>query len=96
MEHLLPQDASDAVRLDSRLRRAKVPEFIGVDRFPWPAWTLWPTSTHACPFADDSVDLVYASHSLEHVRDLSSVVREISHLQAWRLCIVALPYHTQD
>ena len=70
--------------------------FFGLDRFPMPGVAVVADLDRgALPFATDSVDVVVACHSLEHVRDLLGVMREI-----WRIgrpgaqvCIVA-PYFT--
>lgn len=71
-------------------------DFIGLDRFPLPGVDIvCNLDTEGIPLPDDHCDLVYASHSLEHVRDLLGCLREI-----WRvskpgaqLCIVA-PYYS--
>jgi SAM-dependent methyltransferase len=70
--------------------------FVGLDRFPMPGVAVIADLDHAAlPFATDSFDIVMASHSLEHVKNLLGVMREI-----WRIgrpgaqvCIVA-PYFT--
>jgi SAM-dependent methyltransferase len=70
--------------------------FLGVDRFPLPGVdVVCDLDKGGIPFPDDYFGLVYASHSLEHVRDLMAVMTEI-----WRvcrpgaqLCIVA-PYYS--
>lgn len=70
--------------------------FVGLDRFPMPGVSVVADLDRgALPFTSDSFDLVLAFHSLEHVRDLLAVMREI-----WRVgrpgaqvCIVA-PYFT--
>jgi SAM-dependent methyltransferase len=70
--------------------------FFGVDRYPMPGVAvIADLDGGALPFATGSIDLVVAVHSLEHVRDLMGVMREI-----WRVgrpgaqvCIVA-PYFT--
>lgn len=76
-------------------KRSSRADFIGLDRFSLPGVdVIVDLNKGAIPFPDNCFDLVYASHSLEHVHDLIGVVREI-----WRvskpgaqLCILA-PYH---
>lgn len=73
------------------------PAFVGIDRFAMPGVdVLVDLDRGALPFADDSFDLIYAFHSLEHVADLMEMMREI-----WRVgrpgaqvCIGA-PYYWQ-
>jgi SAM-dependent methyltransferase len=74
----------------------KLPEFIGVDRFPLPGVDVVADLDAPLPFADDCVDLVYASHSLEHIRDLTKTIREVSRIckHGAQICIVA-PYYQQ-
>jgi SAM-dependent methyltransferase len=73
-----------------------VPGFFGVDRFLLPGVHVVADLDAPLPFRDDTFDLVFASHALEHVADLFGVLREI-----WRvsrggaqLCIAA-PYYSQ-
>lgn len=57
-------------------------DFIGLDRFPLPGVDVTCDLDRDClPFPDDYFDLVYASHSLEHLQDLLGVMVEI-----WRVC----------
>src|SRR6266850_605883 len=88
--------ATGQVRVDLGCGRIKLPGFIGVDRFPMPGVDIVADLDERLPFADDSVDMVYASHSLEHVSDLSQVMREVHRIckHGAQLCIVA-PYHQQ-
>ncbi len=88
--------ASRSVRVDLGCGRAKAPELIGVDRFPMPGVDVVADLDAGLPFADDSVELIYASHSLEHVRDLPRVMRELYRISKHgaQLCIVA-PYDAQ-
>lgn len=84
------------VRIDLGCGRIRLPGFIGVDRFPMPGVDIVADLDAGLPFADDSVDLILASHSLEHVRNLAGVIREISRVckHGAQLCIIA-PYHAQ-
>jgi len=83
-------------RVDLGCGRVKPPGFIGVDRFPLPGVDLVADLDERLPFDDDSVDLIHASHSLEHVRDLSKVIREVYRISKHgaQICIVA-PYYQQ-
>jgi SAM-dependent methyltransferase len=83
-------------RLDVGSGSKKRDGFFGLDRFPMPGVAVVADLDRgALPFASDSFDLVVAFHSLEHVKDLVAVMREI-----WRIgkpgaqvCVVA-PYFT--
>lgn len=70
--------------------------FIGVDRFPLENVDVVADLDGRLPFDSDSVDLVYASHSLEHVRDLMATMREVYRIckDGAQICIVA-PYNEQ-
>jgi SAM-dependent methyltransferase len=84
------------VRVDLGCGRAKIPGFIGVDRFPLPGVDIVADLDLPLPFGDDSVDLVHAGHSLEHVHDLPKLIREIYRIcrHGAQICIVA-PYSQQ-
>jgi SAM-dependent methyltransferase len=87
---------SRQVRVDLGCGRVKLPGFIGVDRYPLPGVDVVADLDRPLPFADDSVDLILASHSLEHVHDLSQVIREIYRIckHHAQVCIIA-PYFQQ-
>jgi SAM-dependent methyltransferase len=54
----------------------------GVDRFPAPGVDVLADLTASLPFADGSVDRVYAVHVLEHVLDLVGVMNELHRVLA--------------
>jgi SAM-dependent methyltransferase len=85
------------VRVDLGCGPTKRPGFIGVDRFPLPGVDIVSDLDEPLPFADDSVDLVVASHSLEHIEDLSKTIREVYRIckHGAQICIVA-PYYQQS
>lgn len=70
--------------------------FVGVDRFAIEGVDIVADLNKKLPLSDDSVDLLFASHSLEHVSDLMATVREIYRVckHGSQLCIVA-PYNEQ-
>lgn len=70
--------------------------FLGVDRFPLENVDIVADLDGRLPFDSNSVDLVYASHSLEHVHDLMTTMREIYRIckHGAQICIVA-PYNEQ-
>lgn len=61
--------------------RTKTPGYIGVDRFPLPGVDVVADLNGQFPFDDDSVDVIYACHSLEHLDDLEHTMNEI-----YRIC----------
>lgn len=73
-----------------------LPGFIGVDRFPLPGVQVIADLDKPLPFEDDSVELVHAAHSLEHVSDLIFTMRELYRVckHKAQICIVA-PYYEQ-
>ncbi len=68
------------LRIDLGSGRNAPPGFLGVDRYPLPGVAVVADLERPLPFADSSVDLISASHSLEHVHELMPVMREI-----WRI-----------
>jgi SAM-dependent methyltransferase len=85
------------MKLDIGCGRLKTTGFVGLDRFPLTGVdVVADLDLPTLPFRDDSFDLIYASHSLEHVADLQAAMKEV-----WRVgrpgaqvCIVA-PYWAQ-
>jgi SAM-dependent methyltransferase len=71
------------------------PGFVALDRYPLPGIHVVADLERALPFRSDAFDLVLAHHSLEHVRDLLPVLREIWRVArpGARVCIAA-PYHS--
>lgn len=88
--------ADQPVRVDLGCGGAKPGGFIGIDRYPLNGVDIVADLDKALPLADDSVDLVLASHSLEHVGDLLKTMEEIHRVcrHGAQVCIVA-PYHQQ-
>lgn len=83
-------------RVDLGCGLTKLPGFIGVDRFPMPGVDVIADLDGKLPFEDNSVDLVYASHSLEHVDSIMNTIREIYRIckHGAQICIVS-PYYFQ-
>jgi SAM-dependent methyltransferase len=83
-----------ALEIGCGKKRSYRADFIGLDRFPLPGVdVIVDLDEESIPFPDNFFDLIYASHSLEHVHNLIGVMKEI-----WRiskpdaqLCILA-PY----
>jgi SAM-dependent methyltransferase len=84
------------LRIDLGCGPSKAPGFLGVDRFPLEGVDMVADLNKSLPFADNSVDLVYASHSLEHIQDLMFTMSEVYRICKHRaqICIVA-PYNEQ-
>ena len=70
--------------------------FIGIDRMAMPGVDLIGDLDGTLPLETDSVDLLYASHSLEHAKDIMHTMREIYRVckHGAQVCIVA-PYYEQ-
>lgn len=83
-------------KIDLGCGNSKQDGFIGVDRFDIPGVDVLADFAVSLPFDADLVDLVYASHSLEHSRDLMATMREVYRIckHGAQICIVA-PYHEQ-
>ncbi|MFC4860144.1 methyltransferase domain-containing protein [Pseudomonas sp. MAHUQ-62] len=83
-------------KIDLGCGKRKQEGFIGVDRFPMPDVDVVADIDEQLPFEDNSIDLLFSSHSLEHVRDLMATMREIYRVcrHGAQVCIVA-PYNEQ-
>ncbi|OGP75037.1 MAG: hypothetical protein A2V86_05685 [Deltaproteobacteria bacterium RBG_16_49_23] len=79
------------VRLDLGCGRRKLSGFIGVDHYRHPGVNVVLDLDQPLPFADDSVDLVLASNSLEHVNNLEFTMQEIYRVcrHGAQLCIIS-------
>ena len=74
--------------------RSKAPGFIGIDRFPLPGVDLVADLNDTWPLEDDSVDVVFASHSLEHLDDLPHVMDEMYRVCRHKaLVLILAPYY---
>lgn len=73
--------AAGPVRVDLGCGLSKRDGFVGIDRFPMPKVDIVCDIDQGLPLADDSVDYLVASHSLEHFESLPSVMSEI-----YRIC----------
>ncbi|WP_052759445.1 class I SAM-dependent methyltransferase [Paenibacillus sp. DMB20] len=84
------------MKLDLGCGTNKQMGFIGVDRFPLPDVDVVADIDKGLPFDDNSIDTIFASHSLEHVLDLTGAMKEIYRVcrHGAQICIVA-PYSEQ-
>jgi hypothetical protein len=69
------------LRIDLGCGKNKQTGFIGMDRYALPEVDVVADMNAGLPFRDDSVDLLFASHSLEHVENLMGTIREV-----YRIC----------
>ena len=84
------------LRVDLGCGRKKTAGFIGVDRFALPEVDVVADINRKLPFADGSVDLLLASHSLEHAADLMATMKDLYRIcrHGAQICILA-PYNEQ-
>jgi SAM-dependent methyltransferase len=84
------------IQIDLGCGRNKQAGFIGVDRYPFSGVDVLVNLNQILPFRDDSVDLIFASHSLEHVESLLTIMNEIYRIckHGAQLCVIA-PYSEQ-
>ena len=61
--------------------KTKQKGFIGVDRFPLEGVDIVADLNGTIPFADNSVDVIYSSHALEHLDSIENSMKEI-----YRIC----------
>ncbi|MEK1944923.1 MAG: methyltransferase domain-containing protein [Ensifer adhaerens] len=88
------RNVSGSLRVDLGCGLSKTEGFVGVDRFNLPGVDVVCDLNEDLPFRDDSVDYVMASHSLEHVANLPSTMREIFRICKDRALVTIIsPYH---
>jgi SAM-dependent methyltransferase len=74
----------------------KLDGYIGIDRFPFPCVDIVADLNKAIPFSDDSVDVIYACHSLEHLQSTEHIMNEIYRVGKNHAIIMILaPYYFQ-
>ncbi len=69
------------LRIDLGCGTNKQAGFIGLDRYPLPGVDIVADINRVLPFPDNSCDLLFASHSLEHVAHLLETMKEV-----YRIC----------
>lgn len=65
------------IRLNLGCGNKRKEGFLGIDRFPCAAVDLVADVTSPLPFADSSVDAVWADNLIEHVADIPGLMREV-------------------
>jgi SAM-dependent methyltransferase len=58
-------------------QKKQAPEALGVDRVPYPGVDVVTDLEGPLPFAENSVDHIFAVHVLEHIHDLLGAMREL-------------------
>jgi len=83
-------------RVDLGCGPCKQSGFLGLDRYALPGVDIIADLDGCLPFRDDSVELLVASHSLEHVSHILKTMQEIYRIceHGAQLCIIA-PYSEQ-
>ncbi|WP_407306649.1 class I SAM-dependent methyltransferase [Desulfosporosinus sp. SB140] len=69
------------IKVEIGCGKTKTDGYIGIDRFPLQGVDIVADVDKGLPFDNDSVDVIYASHSLEHMENLQNVMEEI-----YRVC----------
>ena len=69
------------IRLDIGCGRSKFKGTLGVDIAAVPGIDIQADLGSGLPFRENSIDVIYTSHTLEHVDSLTSVMEEL-----WRIC----------
>jgi hypothetical protein len=84
------------IQIDLGCGMNKQAGFIGVDRYPLSGVDVLVNLNQTLPFRDDSADLIFASHSLEHVEALPAIMKELYRISKHgaQICIIA-PYSEQ-
>ena len=69
------------IKVEIGCGKTKTDGYIGVDRFPLQGVDIVADINKGLPFDSDSVDIIYACHSLEHMENLQNIMEEI-----YRIC----------
>lgn len=68
----------ETVKVELGCGFTKTPGYIGIDRFPLPGVDIVTDLNEGIPLEDNSVDVLYSSHSLEHYEDINTIMQEIN------------------
>ena len=69
------------IKVELGCGRTKSEGYIGIDRFPLPGVDIVADLNDRIPMDDNSVDVLFACHSLEHFEDIKHIMEEI-----YRIC----------
>jgi SAM-dependent methyltransferase len=90
----MPATSAAPLRLNIGAGLTRIPDFTNVDIAPWADVTL-DLGRERLPFDDDSVDLIFSYHTLEHIPDYLFALSEIHRvLKHGAPLLVGLPYIT--
>lgn len=71
--------------------------YIGIDRFPLLGVDIVADLDKGIPLEDNSVDIIFCSHSLEHFDNLSNIVNEIYRVCKHKAIVnILVPYHMES
>ncbi|MCX7884028.1 MAG: methyltransferase domain-containing protein [Caloramator sp.] len=84
---------SNYIKVELGCGQTKTPGFIGIDRYELDGVDIVADLNKGIPLEDNSVDLILAIHSLEHLDNLDNIMKEIYRVCKHKalVCIVA-PY----
>lgn len=74
-------DINNLKKVEIGCGKTKTEGYIGVDRFPLEGVDIVADINNGLPFETNSVDVIFACHSLEHMDDLQQIMDEI-----FRIC----------
>lgn len=69
------------IKVELGCGKTKSEGYIGIDRFPLPGVDIVADLNDKIPIEDNSVDVLFACHSLEHFKDIKHIMQEI-----YRIC----------
>lgn len=86
----------EVVRVELGCGSTKNEGYLGIDRFSLPNVDLVADLNKGIPLEDNSVDVIFCSHSLEHFDSLSNIVNDIYRVCKHKAIINILsPYHME-
>lgn len=87
---------NNVIKVELGCGRSKTRGYIGIDRFQMPGVDIVANLNNGIPLGDNSVDVIYASHSLEHLDNIFFTMKEIYRVLKDRgILLILAPYYTQ-
>ncbi len=65
------------IRIELGCGKTKMDGYVGIDRYPMPGVDIIADLNKKLPLENDYADIIFASHSLEHLDDMQHIISEI-------------------
>jgi len=95
MNHPKSNTAFTIMKIDIGCGRSKKDGFIGVDMQKTSCVDILSNVDYGLPFADDSIEEVYSSHTIEHLTNCDQFLRELARVcKPGTLVELRMPYYS--